>query len=120
MSRSLLCIAFAATLALGATAAHAEDDQGVHIKLDRDLSAPGAVEKAYRNIQGAARDACETNGVRDLATLSADRECYDRVVGDVVRQVNMPELSRLDARRTGRTDKDTQAAGAQFALNDRH
>ena len=120
MSRSLLCIAFAATLALGATAAHAEDGQGVHITLDRDLSAPAAAEKAYRNIQGAAHDACDTNGVRDLATVSADRACYDRVVSDAVRQVNVPELSRLDARRTGRMDKDTRVAGTQFALNDRH
>jgi UrcA family protein len=119
MSRSLLCIAFAATLALGATAAHAEEDQGVHIKLDGDLSAPGAIEKTYSNIQGAARDACETNGVRDLATLSADRDCYDRVVSDAVRQINMPELTRLDARRTGRADKDTQVAGTQVALADR-
>ncbi len=119
MSRSLLCIAFAATLALGATAAHAEDDQGLHIRLDRDLSAPGAAEKTYRNIQDAAHDACDTNGVRDMATVSADRACYDRVVSDAVRQVNRPELSRLDARRTGRAGKDTQVAGTQFALNDR-
>ena len=105
MIRSLAFIAFVC-LAATAGAARADPDDAdrleiVHIRLavkPADLSTPEGLRTLYSRIQIAADRACTDAADTGRPVPSRDQACYAQAVSSTVRDLNIPELSRLDDR----------------------
>ena len=117
MVRSFALIAFAC-IAACAGVANAEPDtmdgrSPVHVRLavkPGDLSTPQGVQKFYRRIEDVADRACTNDDDAGLAVPAQDRDCVRQAVSNTVRNLKIPELSRLDDRQRGQATTDVALA----------
>lgn len=85
-------------------AAQAEDARAVSSRLTAqvDFSDPSQVEHIYRQLKTQARYVCDQAATYDKDyDTRAERACEADALAGAVRQVNQPQLSRLDAEKTG-------------------
>ncbi len=96
-----------------AAVASAEDvaEQRPVYSRDIDFSKPSQVRNLYHRLEVVAHDVCQSD-VSDPLTKEADKACEAQAVTDAVRDVNQPQLTRLDDEKNGRTE-------STMAWNDR-
>ncbi len=117
MSRMHIRIALVSVALLGAAgfaaAASAEtvSDQRPVYSRDIDFNKPSQVRALYHRLQQVAHDVCQSD-VSDPMSREADKTCEAQAVSDAVRDINQPQLSRLDDESNGRTQ-------SSLAWNDR-
>ena len=112
MSSILFRTLFASTLLAAAilppVAAYAGDPDGDNRAVSSrmtahvDFSDPSQVEKVYRRLKDQARYVCDQAASYDKDyDTRAERACEADALAGAVRDVNAPQLSRLDAEQTG-------------------
>ncbi len=88
------------------TAASAQEriaDQRPVYSRDIDFNKPSQVRALYGRLQIVAHELCQSDD-NDPMTAEADRACEAQAVTDAVRDINQPQLTRLDDQKNGRTD----------------
>jgi len=107
MSRMRIRIALVSAALLGAAgfaaAASAEtvSDQRPVYSRDIDFNKPSQVRTLYHRLQQVAHDVCQSDD-SDPMTREADRACEAQAVSDAVRDIDQPQLTRLDDAQNGR------------------
>lgn len=94
----------AAGFAAAASAQERVADQRPVYSRDIDFSKPSQVRALYGRLQAVAHEVCESDGERDPVTQAADDACEAQAVTDAVRDINQPQLTRLDDQKNSRTD----------------
>jgi UrcA family protein len=87
------------------TASKSETDvrQTVVTYSDLDLIHPSGVARLYQRIRSAAEQVCRPYDARSLAQQQRSEACIDQAVRRAVDSIGVPELSKLHARRTGKS-----------------
>jgi len=117
MTRMRTYIALVSAAMLGvagfAAAASAETvaDQRPVYSRDIDFNKPSQVRALYSRLQAVAHEVCQSDD-SDPMTANADKACEAQAVTDAVRDINQPQLTRLDDQKNGLTD-------SALAWNDR-
>lgn len=94
---ALLCTA--AFMATGTVQA----GNSIHVSyVAADLTTPEGAQKLYQRIQRAARVVCNWPDIRDLATYTVFKQCYERAVDDAVAKVDATALTALHRSKTQR------------------
>ncbi len=103
MIRSFAFIAFACVTAYAGianaqqTGVDGRSPVQVHLSVKPgDVATPKSMQKLYRRIEDVADRACTNDDDDGLAVPSRDTACVDQAVSNAVRNLNIPELSRLD------------------------
>ncbi len=80
------------------------DDRTVNSRMTAhvDFSNPSQVDRVYRQLKTQARYVCDQAATYDKDyDTRAERACEADALAGAVRDVNQPQLSRLDAEKTG-------------------
>ncbi|HEU4625744.1 MAG TPA: UrcA family protein [Steroidobacteraceae bacterium] len=100
---ALSVMSAAATLAHAGTPA-ADDVPSVKVHYaDLDLSTSYGAATLYKRIEGAARQVCPSSNALNLRAANVTRNCMAQAIERAVADVNSPQLARLSALRTHRT-----------------
>jgi UrcA family protein len=65
-----------------------------------ELAREDGAKQVYRRIEAAAREACGTFDIRELANWQIAQSCYQRAVNDAVLQVNATRLTEIHRTRS--------------------
>lgn len=109
---ALVSVAILGTAGLaGAASAETVADQRPVYSRDIDFNKPSQVRALYSRLQAVAHDVCQSDG-NDPMTREGDKACEAQAVSDAVRDINQPQLTRLDDEKNSRTQ-------STLAWNDR-
>jgi len=117
MSRMRIRIALVSAALLGAagfaTFASAEtvSSQRPVYSRDIDFNKPSQVRTLYHRLEQVAHEVCQSDD-SDPMTREGDKACEAQAVSDAVRDINQPQLTRLDDAKNGRAE-------SSLAWNDR-
>jgi UrcA family protein len=100
----------AAGFAAAASAETVSDQRPVYSR-DIDFNKPSQVRALYGRLQQVAHDVCQSDA-QDPMSREADKACEAQAVSDAVRDINQPQLTRLDDEKNGRN-------ASSLAWNDR-
>jgi UrcA family protein len=106
MSRIALIAAAVMTFAAAPVLAQAQDrtpDQRA-VVAHVDFNDARQTKTFYAGLKAAAKAVCDSDMSAPLV-VEADRACERQALNDAVRQIDAPQLSRLDADKTLRADK---------------
>ena len=93
----------AATLTQAATPA-SDDAPTVRVHYqDLDLSTEHGAATLYKRIEGAAKQVCPPTNVMSARNAKVAQQCVAKAIERAVADVNSPQLARLSAARTHRT-----------------
>jgi UrcA family protein len=66
-----------------------------------ELAAPGGAERVYRRLSREAFGACTTSGRKSLREAAVARECYARLVAELVEKIGDAGFSAIHAEANG-------------------
>jgi UrcA family protein len=61
---------------------------------DLDVAHAAGAAALYSRIKYAAREVCQSEGIRDLAAVERARRCRVQAIASAVTRINLPELTK--------------------------